>query len=258
MYAVTKRKTIFPALAGLLLLFATLLPPTAAAQGRTLDAEDVEGWYGGVLGGFPFGFSNTSTSFGADQTRFGWTAVLYGGYRFNPVLSLEAQAMWGKVHMTALDDYRGLWLCDDGRPYEAPQSGMDGWAYDHLQSDAALQRYGLQLNVNVLGFFPRTHYSRWSLELSPLLAAVGARTHYRDREGGETLKTFGRRWHLGAGGNLQVNYRIGRRFIVGIYTNAVCLTGKKMDEMPHLSDRANIVWDTGLNLGWFFGKGKHK
>ena len=74
----------------------------------------------------------------------------------------------------------------------------------------------------------------------------------------ETLKTFGRRWHLGAGGNLQVNYRIGRRFIVGIYTNAVCLTGKKMDEMPHLSDRANIVWDTGLNLGWFFGKGKHK
>ena len=44
----------------------------------------------------------------------------------------------------------------------------------------------------------------------------------------------------------------------GIYTNAVCLTGKKMDEMPHLSDRANIVWDTGLNLGWFFGKGKHK
>ena len=88
MYAVTKRKTIFPALAGLLLLFATLLPPTAAAQGRTLDAEDVEGWYGGVLGGFPFGFSNTSTSFGADQTRFGWTAVLYGGYRFNPVLSL--------------------------------------------------------------------------------------------------------------------------------------------------------------------------
>ena len=81
MYAVTKRKTIFPALAGLLLLFATLLPPTAAAQGRTLDAEDVEGWYGGVLGGFPFGFSNTSTSFGADQTRFGWTAVLYGGYR---------------------------------------------------------------------------------------------------------------------------------------------------------------------------------
>ena len=45
---------------------------------------------------------------------------------------------------------------------------------------------------------------------------------------------------------------------MGIYTNAVCLTGKKMDEMPHLSDRANIVWDTGLNLGWFFGKGKHK
>ena len=81
----------------------------AAAQ-RITDAPVTEpaavkpaaSWYAGIQAGMPFGTSAMS-SFGADRTTPGWSAGVYGGYRFNPVLSLELQAAWGQLAMNRRD-----------------------------------------------------------------------------------------------------------------------------------------------------------
>ena len=111
------------------------------------------GWYAGVQGGVPFGVS-TFSSFGFDKTRAGFSGGLYGGYRFNPVLSLEAQAVFGKTGMSQRDCCisGNYWLGSDGVRYHAPVLGMEGWDYAGLKSSVTTQRYGLQLNADVLGF----------------------------------------------------------------------------------------------------------
>lgn len=113
------------------------------------------GWYAGVQGGVPFGVS-TFSSFGFDKTRAGFSGGVYGGYRFNPVLSLEALAVFGKMSMSQRDCCisGNYWLGSDGVRYHAPVVGMEGWDYAGLKSSVTTQRYGLQLNADVLGFFP--------------------------------------------------------------------------------------------------------
>lgn len=44
------------------------------------------------------------------------------------------------------------WLGSDGVRYHAPVLGMEGWDYAGLKSSVTTQRYGLQLNADVLGF----------------------------------------------------------------------------------------------------------
>ena len=129
-------------------------------------------WYAGIQAGMSFGTSAMS-SFGADRTTPGWSAGIYGGYRFNPVLSLELQAAWGQLTMNRRDCCPDYWMGADGNSYEAAVAGMDGWYMSALQSHTFIQRYAAQLNVNLLGFFHATRDSRWSLDLSPHIAAIG-------------------------------------------------------------------------------------
>ena len=149
------------------------------------------GWYAGVQGGVPFGVSQFS-SFGADKTRAGWTAGIHGGYRFNRVLSLEAQAAWGEVNLSDRDCCPDYWLGSDGVRYEAAMAGMQGWNYSALRSRVFVQSYAVQLNVNLLGFFPATRDGRWTLELAPRLAAIGtnhlSQTHHDPSISYESMK----------------------------------------------------------------------
>lgn len=87
---------------GITSLLCWMLPQEGMATGRHGQSakESVEGWYVGVETGFPFAVS-TFTSFGTDKARFGWNVIPYAGYRFNPVLSLEGQALWGKEHLSS-------------------------------------------------------------------------------------------------------------------------------------------------------------
>lgn len=217
-------------------------------------------WYVGVQGGVPFGVS-TFSSFGADKTRAGFTGGLYGGYRFNPLLSAEVSMKWGKTALSAQDCCieKGYWLGADGNRYNAPVAGMNGWGYGDLKSSVSLQQYGVQLNVNLLGLFERTKQSRWTLEVSPLLAAVGTRATIKTiSENAEVLKG-GTDWHLGVGGNLQAGYRITKNLGVGIYSAITYLTGKRMDGVPEYRHKNNYVWESGVRIGWTFGKcGKAK
>lgn len=235
------KKVVGSILCGLLLAGAVLPTQAAGGAGNALTENDLKGWYVGVAGGFPFAVS-TFNSFGTDKARFGWNVIPYVGYRFNPVLSLEGQALWGWVHLSAREEQEALLL--------------DEWRLGDLQSDVFTQRYTAQLNVNVLGFIPRARYSRWTLEVSPSLSAVGTRAHLRPIKGGENVLECDGRWHLGMGANLQSAYRITRHFFVGLYTNIHFLTGRQLDGVPVSGYGSNYIWDAGINFGWAFGKRK--
>ncbi len=217
-----------------------LFPQQGMARGAgQLSAADLKGWYVGVETGFPFAVS-TFTSFGTDRARFGWNAIPYVGYRFNPVLSLEGQALWGREHLSARDGQTDI--------------PLGNWHLGDLQSDVFTQRYTAQLNFNLLGFYERTRYSRWTLEVSPALSAIGTKSTLRPIGDGAPVLENDARWHFGVGVNLESAYRITRNFFAGIYTNIHFLTGRQLDGVPADGYSSNYIWDVGLTLGWAFGK----
>lgn len=241
----------------LLLCLWAVMPQGVSAQERQEDGKhSVAGWYGGVQGGVPFGIS-TFSSFGADRTRAGYDIGLYGGYRFTPVLSAEISMQWGKTGLSlrecCTDSH--YWLGCDGVCYHAPVAGMDGWDYGELKSSVALQQYGVRLNVNLLGFFERTRHGRWTLEVSPLLAAVGTKATVKTVADNADVLKNGTRWHLGWGGNLQAAYCLTEHLNIGIYSGITCLTSGRMDGIPKNVHHSNYIWESGVRLGWSFGRG---
>lgn len=232
--------------------------PAAEAHrdGRMPDAGTHSagcGWYAGIQGGIPFGASQFS-SFGADRTRAGFSAGILGGYRFNRVLALEAQAAWGRVNLSARDCCPDYWMGSDGMHYEAAVAGMEGWDYSTLRSRVFTQSYGVQLNVNLLGFFPAMRDSRWTLELAPRIAVIGMHAAQFTLEDDRKVFTGDTHWHFGAGGSLQAAYRITEHLGLGIHTGMIGLTGKPLDGMPEHLHKANYIWESGLRLSWFFHK----
>lgn len=213
------------------------------------------GWYIGVQGGVPFGVS-TFSSFGAEKTRYGFTGGLYGGYRFNTVLSAELSMKWGKTALSAQDCCieKGYWLGADGDRYYVPVTGMEGWNYDNLKSNVSLQQYGVQFNVNLLGLFGCTKQSRWTLEVSPLLAAVGTKATIKTISENAEINRGNTLWHVEAGGNLQVTYRIAKNLSAGIYSGITYLTGERIDGVPEYRHKNNYIWESGVRIGWTFGK----
>lgn len=208
-------------------------------------------WYAGIQGGVPFGISQFS-SFSASKAHAGFAVGLHGGYRFNSLFSLEAQAAWGSLRQGARDCCLDYWLGEDGNRYEAAVAGMNGWEYAALTDRVALQRYGVQFNFNVLGLLCAG--SRWSLEISPLLAAVATKSTVQDLDGKNDLLKSDARWHLGAGGNLRAGYRLAENLVLGVYSGITCLTGKPMDALPDCRHGSDLVWESGVRLAWTFGK----
>ena len=225
---------------------------TGSPVTETAATKPAAFWYAGIQGGMPFGISAMS-SFGADRTTPGWSAGIYGGYRFNPVLSLELQASWGRLVMNRRDCCPDYWIGTDGNRYEAAVAGMDGRYMSALRSHTFVQRYAAQLNVNLLGFFRSTRDSRWSLDLSPHIAATGTGSDFLPVDGGTDVLQGGARWHLGAGGSVQASYTFPTGLQIGIYTGMTYLTGKPLDGTPRHLHKANCIWESGLRLGWSFG-----
>ena len=160
---------------------------------------------------------STLSSFGAENTRAGCALGLFGGYRFNPVLSAELSAKWGKTNLSARDccAENCYWLGTDKMTYHAPVTGFGGADYGDLKSSVLLQQYGVQLNVNLLCFFWLTKQSSWRLELSQMLAAVSTKADVKTIAAGNSLINDKMHWHFGAGGNLQASYTITRHLHLG-------------------------------------------
>ena len=223
--------------------------------GKTIS----QGWYVGVEGGMPFGFS-TFSSFGHDKTHLGWAAGLYGGYRFNSIFSAELSAKYGEVNMSAQDCCieRNYWLGSDGVLYKAGVLGMDSWEYANLKSHVRMGRYGARVNVNLLGLFHKTANSRWDLAVSPHIYAVTTKADIQTIADDAKVMKGSANWHLGYGADLQVGYQLTSCLKLGIYSGLTRLTGERMDAMPEHLHKNNFVWESGIRLGISFAKAKKK
>ena len=209
-----------------------------------------QGWYVGVEGGMPFGFS-TFSSFGHDKTHLGWAAGLYGGYRFNSIFSAELSAKYGEMNLSAQDCCveRNYWLGSDGVLYKAGVLGMDSWEYADLKSHVRMGQYGARVNINLLGLFHQTAGSRWDLAVSPHIYAVTTKADIQTIADDAKVMKGSTNWHLGYGADLQVGYQLTSCLKLGIYSGLTRLTGERMDGMPEYQHKNNFLWESGIRLG---------
>ena len=244
----------------LIAILASVLPLSTmkAEEGKDVLAPS-QGWYVGVEGGMPFGFS-TFSSFGHDKTHLGWAAGLYGGYRFNSIFSAELSAKYGEMNLSAQDCCveRNYWLGSDGVLYKAGVLGMDSWEYDDLKSHVRMGQYGARVNINLLGLFPQTADSRWDLAVSPHIYAVTTKADIQTIADEAKVMKGSTNWHLGYGADLQVGYQLTSCLKLGIYSGLTRLTGERMDGMPEHLHKNNFVWESGIRLGISFTKAKKR
>ena len=218
-----------------------------------------QGWYVGVEGGMPFGFS-TFSSFGHDKTHLGWAAGVYGGYRFGSIFSAELSAKYGEMGLSAQDCCveRCYWLGSDGVLYKAGVLGMDSWEYANLKSHVRMGQYGARVNINLLGLFPQTADSRWDLAVSPHIYAVTTKADIQTISDDAKVMKGSTNWHLGYGADLLVGYQLTSCLKLGIYSGLTRLTGERMDGMPEHLHKNNFVWESGVRLGINLSKKKNK
>ena len=218
-----------------------------------------QGWYVGIEGGMPFGFS-TFSSFGHDKTHLGWAAGVYGGYRFGSIFSAELSAKYGEMSLSAQDccAERCYWLGSDGVLYKAGVLGMDSWEYADLKSHVRMGQYGARVNINLLGLFHQTANSRWDLAVSPHIYAVTTKADIQTIADDAKVIKGSTNWHLGYGADLQVGYQLTSCLKLGIYSGLTRLTGERMDGMPEHLHKNNFVWESGVRLGINLSKKKNK
>ena len=245
------------------LLIAILASVFPLSTMKAEEGKDVltpsQGWYVGIEGGMPFGFS-TFSSFGHDKTHLGWAAGLYGGYRFNSIFSAELSAKYGEMNLSAQDCCveRNYWLGSDGVLYKAGVLGMDSWEYANLKSHVSMGQYGARVNINLLGLFPQTADSRWDLAVSPHIYAVTTKADIQTIADDAKVMKGSTNWHLGYGADLQVGYQLTSCLKLGIYSGLTRLTGERMDGMPEHLHKNNFVWESGVRLGINLSKKKNK
>lgn len=244
----------------LVAILAFILPFSFARAEAKKDGKTIsQGWYIGIEGGMPFGFS-TFSSFGHDKTYLGWAAGLYGGYRFNSIFSAELSAKYGEMNLSAQDCCveRNYWLGSDGVLYKAGVLGMDSWEYANLKSHVRMGQYGARVNVHLLGLFHQTANSRWDLAVSPHIYAVSTKADIHTIADDAKVMKSSTNWHLGYGANLQVGYQLTSCLKLGIYSGLTRLTGERMDGMPEHLHKNNFVWESGVRLGINLSKKKNK
>ncbi len=245
----------------LLTLSALTLSSSLTLAQETATTKDYnKGWYIGIQAGMPMA-EGTFSSFGADKFRAGWNAGLHGGYRFTRVWSLEVNANWGQQVLTEQDCCykRGYLLGMDWNryhPHYIPE-GTNVFQYKDLKSLTFLQRYGLQLNMNVLGFFTSLKESRWRLDISPAIYGVGSSSEIRLKSNNAYVRKNIDNWHFGYGGNAQVSYAVTKNLNLGIYGGFTHLTGAPLDGMPQIH-LTNFIIDAGVKLTWNFGRKSRK
>src|SRR5574344_673239 len=231
---------------------ASKAPVSETSVGETTSG----GWYAGIHGGVPFGVS-TFSSFGAKGVNIGWNVGLFGGYEFNRFISVDISADYGRIPMSERDCCynSGYWLGDDWQMYYSPVVGMTGWNYTDIKSVAAMQRYGIHFNADILGLF--IPESRWSATLSPAVYAAGSKTaiytlsdRARVLEGKET-------WHAGFGGDVSVGYKLGEHLSAALYSGLTYYTGSRIDGLVQNLHSDNYVWESGVRLRWSFGRKSH-
>ena len=237
----------------LLLTLSLSVTIVFAQEGKPAQKDSTRGWYVGAQAGMPMAEADFS-SFGADKFRPGWTGGIHAGYHFTPVWSLEVSASWGQIFLAEQNCCyeRGYFLGADFNRYRyASSESIVGWYYTDLKSRTFVQRYGLQVNMNMLGFFNATKNNRWRLEVSPAVYAVGTSSDLMTKADNTLVADNINNWHLGYGGQAQVSYAVADNMNIGIYGGFTHLTGKPMDGMPELHS-TNFIIDAGVKFSFAF------
>ena len=243
------------------LTLSLLLASSLLAQENAPVEKDYNlGWYVGAQAGLPMAEGDFS-SFGADKFRLGWNLGIHTGYRFTPTWSLEATGNWGQQFLAeqACCSERLFFLGTDHKRYREGYtlpSGMEGWYYKDLKSRTTVQRYGMQVNMNILGFFKRTKEGPWRVELSPAAYVAVTSSDLMTKADKTPVANNLREVHFGFGGQAQVSYAIAKNMNIGIYGGFTHLTGDPMDGLPELHT-TNYVIDAGVKFSFSFG-GKKK
>ena len=238
----------------LLLTLSLSVTIVFAQEGKPAQKDSTRGWYVGAQAGMPMAEADFS-SFGADKFRPGWTAGIHAGYHFTPVWSLEVSASWGQTFLAAQSCCyeRNYFLGADYNRYRYTiPEGLGGWYYNDLKSHTFVQRYGLQVNMNMLGFFNATKNSRWRLEVSPAVSAVGTSSDLMTKADNTLVADNINNWHLGYGGQALVSYAVADNMNIVVYGGFTHLTGKPLDGMPKLHS-TNFIIDAGVKFSFAFG-----
>lgn len=240
------KQNLILSLSVLLLLMATNVH---AEQTDSLGLNQ-QRLYMGVAAGMPMAEADFS-SFGADGFRPGWNLGINAGYRFSKVWSFEMTAGWGQLFFSEQNCCIGhnYFLGSDLNRYHPSviPEGMDGRYNKDIKSRTFTQRYGLQVNMNILGFFARTKTGPWRFEIAPAVYAVGTSSDIITKQDKAPFIENLDKWHLGYGGQAQVSYAIARNMNIGIYGGYTQVTGRQMDGMPGLHS-TNYIIDAGIKF----------
>lgn len=230
----------------------TLLLCLVAYASSAKQQEDYThtGWYVGISAGVPFSQSSFS-SFTRGGIYGGVGSALSAGYRFNPLLSLEADLGLGRSNLAAsagcIDS--NYYLASDGKLYYASVLGMPSWSVKDFKSSVSYGSLGLSVNFNLLSLARKTASSRWSLELSPRIAAYGTREKMIPLSGGEAFMASSKiAPHFAYGAALRASYRISKLFSLGLSSSFSSLTGKAIDGIPNHGHKSNFIWENALRL----------
>ena len=249
-----QRKRVF-----VLLAILTGMAAGVRAQEKTgAMAPAPAPWYVGIQGGTSFG-QCTFWSINQEGVRsWGIQGGLFGGYKFNRLISMEAGIQYGGQSQFNLECCP-YWLSVTGDWKATQVIDQEGWYYSDLEAATRWSKLSLQANFNMLSFIKSNNH--WSLDISPQISLVNTRTTWK----GELSKSReyhqeaqAPNWHLGLGGQVGAGYAFNDNWKLGIYGGITALTGKRFDVIPNKYHNTNIIWDAGIKLAYSFGGSKKK
>ena len=242
----------------LFLLLPTLFWATISIGAEKSDSLkfNKENLYVGAHAAFTTAESNFST-FGANAFRPGWNAGFNIGYQFTPIWSVELVASWSRLSLSAQDCCltRNYFLGSDLNRYHPNliPTDMQGLYYENILSKTFVQRYGLQVNFNLLGLFNRAKESPWRLELAPAAYISNTNSHLLDKTNKASFQKNIIGWHLGYGGQVFASYAFAENMHVGVYGGYTQYFGQQIDGLPRVHS-TNYTIDAGVKFIYTFNK----
>jgi outer membrane protein OmpA-like peptidoglycan-associated protein len=216
-----------------------------AAWGQPLVPLE-KNWYVGAMGGTSFG-QGTFRSITEHQVHCGLQGGMYGGYRFNRLLSIESGFQFGGQNQYALDCCP-YWMSDREQRYMSPVLGENGWYYQDLKTSTRWGKIYLQLNTDLISLFTGPEM-RWWLNVAPQISAVTTKTSLIAPD--KTIP-HDRQWHLGLGGQADFGYQITRSLGASLYAGITCMTGERFDNIPVHAHKSNLIYDAGVKVRYSF------
>ena len=246
----------------LILLLAAILVPTISTNAEDTYSQRInrEGFYVGTHAAISTAESNFS-SFGVNKFYPGWNAGINAGYQFTSIWALELTASGSQASLIAQDCClsRDYFLGSDLNRYHQLSiipEGVSTQYYENLMSKVFVQRYGLQVNFNVLGLFKRTKRGPWGLGLSPAIYAAGTHASILTQTDKAPIAKNITTWHLAYGGQLFASYAVAKNMHVGLYGAYTQYVGRSIDALPHVHS-TNYTVDAGVKFIVTFNKKKN-